>query len=162
MNYKKLDKENYLFIEPINADQIIELAKKIIQDRLIRAGPQIYSSETAKGYLALNIGSLEQEVFACLFLDQHHRIIACEELFHGTINHNTIYPREIAKRALFHNAAALIISHNHPSGDCQPSQQDKDLTSKVKNAMELVEVHVLDHIIIAGANSYSFADNGLI
>ena len=104
----------------------------------------------------------EHEVFVCMFLDNQHHILACEELFQGTIDSASVYPREVVKRALQLNAAAVIFVHNHPSGIPTPSQADKLITDKLEKALGLLDIRVLDHFIIGGAEQYSFADHGLI
>ena len=102
------------------------------------------------------------ESFAVLFLDIKNRLIASEELFRGTLNHASVYPREVVKAALSHNAAALILAHNHPSGSCDPSRADIDLTHNLQQALGLVDIKVLDHFIVANPHVYSFAEHGLM
>ncbi|NTV72506.1 MAG: DNA repair protein RadC, partial [Azonexaceae bacterium] len=104
--------------------------------------------------------SKEYEVFCCVFLDAQNRVIAVEELFRGTLTQTSVYPREIIKRALAHNAAALILAHNHPSGVAEPSQADRSLTRSLAGALALVDIRVLDHFIVAGASSLSFMEAG--
>lgn len=152
----------FVFDQPVNENEILRLAKEITAARLIRAGPQVTSSELARDFLGHLIGSYEREVFVVIFLDVRHRIIAYEELFQGTINCTAVYPREIVKRVLFHNAAAVILAHNHPSGDPIPSSSDQTLTARLKDALALIETPVLDHLIIAGSKWVSFADQGLL
>ena len=152
----------FVFDRPVSENEILYLAKEITAARLIRAGPQILSSQLAADFLSHMIGSYEREVFMILFLDAQNRIIAFEELFQGTINRSPVYPREIVKRVLFHNAAAVILAHNHPSGNPNPSDNDKRVTARVKEALALIETQVLDHLILAGSNWLSFADHGLL
>jgi DNA repair protein RadC len=102
------------------------------------------------------------EVFACLFLDTRHRVIAYEELFNGTIDGSSVHPREVVRRALHHNCAAVILAHNHPSGVCEPSHADKAITKRLQDALALVDVRVLDHFIVGDASPYSFAETGLL
>jgi DNA repair protein RadC len=102
------------------------------------------------------------ESFAVLFLDVKNRLIACEELFRGTLTHTSVYPREIVKAALAHNAAGVILAHNHPSGTTDPSAADKSLTQALKQALALVDVRVLDHFVVAAREIYSFLENGLM
>jgi DNA repair protein RadC len=109
----------------------------------------------------LKLAPYEHEVFVCLFLDNQHRVIACDELFRGTIDGASVYPREVVKAALQYNAAALIMAHNHPSGISDPSQADRVITEKLKEALALIDVRVLDHFIV-GENVYSFAEHGLL
>ena len=101
-------------------------------------------------------------MFACLFLDNQHRVILLEELFRGTIDGASVYPREVVKQALYHNAAAVIFAHNHPSGISEPSQADKHITEKLKQALSLFDIRVLDHFIIGDGQPYSFAEHGLL
>jgi DNA repair protein RadC len=105
---------------------------------------------------------LGHECFYCVFLDAQNRVIAAEELFRGTLTQTSVYPREIVKAALAHNAAAVIFAHNHPSGVAQPSQADELLTRNLREALALIEVKVLDHFIIAGSQAISFAERGLL
>jgi DNA repair protein RadC len=108
------------------------------------------------------LGARQQEVFLVLFLDTQHRVIASEELFHGTLSQTSVYPREVVKRALAHNAAAVILAHNHPSGVAEPSQSDQLLTDALKQALNLVDVRVLDHFIVGTGTILSFAERGLM
>jgi DNA repair protein RadC len=110
----------------------------------------------------LAIGSREYEVFVCLWLDAQHRVISFQEPFRGTLTQTSVYPREIVKAALAANAAAVIFAHNHPSGVAQPSQADELLTRNLREALALIDVKVLDHFIVAGAQSLSFAERGLL
>lgn len=100
--------------------------------------------------------------FGCLFLDNQHRLIACDELFHGTIDGATIHPREVVKRALAYNAAAVILTHNHPSGVAEPSQADKLVTLRLKDALALVDIRVVDHLVVAGSKVESLAERGFL
>jgi DNA repair protein RadC len=110
----------------------------------------------------LLLGGRQQEVFVVLFLDTQHRLIAAEELFHGTLTQTSVYPREVVKRALMHNAAAVLLANNHPSGLAEPSQADQLLTNALKQALALVDVRALDHFIIGDESALSFAERGLI
>jgi DNA repair protein RadC len=152
----------FVFDRPVSENEILYLAKEITAARLIRAGPQISSPQLAEDFLSHLIGSNEREVFLVIFLDAQHKIIASEELFQGTINSSPVYPREIVKRVLFHNAAAVILAHNHPSGYPAPSDNDKQVTTRLKEALALIETPVLDHLILAGSNWFSFADSGIL
>lgn len=120
------------------------------------------SPNVVKDYLRLVLGGRQQEVFMVLFLDAQHRLIASEEMFHGTLTQTSVYPREVVKRALIHNAAAVMLSHNHPSGLSEPSSSDRSLTEALKQALGLVDVRVLDHIVIGEQEALSFAERGLI
>ena len=121
------------------------------------------SDGTAPGpLLRLAIAGREHEVFVCLWLDAQHRVIASEELFRGTLTQTSVYPREVVKAGLRDNAAAVIFAHNHPSGAAQPSRADELLTRNLKDALALVDVKVLDHFIVAGRQTLSFAERGLL
>jgi DNA repair protein RadC len=151
----------YSVTEPISEQDIINFAQIIIAKRFKR-GTTISSPKDSVEYFQSAIGHYEHEVFAALFLDSKHRIIAFEELFTGTIDQASVYTREIAKRALNHNAAAIIFSHNHPSGIPEPSGSDINLTQRLVSAMQLLGIKTLDHIIVAGAESISLAELGHI
>ncbi len=142
-------------------EQIIARALRILDTRL-REGPILSAPQAVRDYLRLRLQDLEHEVFICVFLDAQHRVIAADELFRGTLTQTSVYPREIVKAALRHNAAALIFAHNHPSGLAEPSRADEALTSALKQALTLVDVRVLDHFVIAGAGAVSFAERGLL
>lgn len=144
-------------------DEIILRAKQILLGRLREPGIALTSPETVKDFLALELAELEHEEFLVLFLDNAHRFIAWESMFRGTVNAASIYPREVVKRCLFHNAAAVMFAHNHPSGELTPSQADKSITEKLKNALDLIDVRVVDHFIVGGGTAaYAFAEHGLI
>lgn len=140
---------------------VLELAKRAISEEL-RTTAALSSPETVKNYLQLLIGNKPYESFAVLFLDIKNHLITTEELFRGTLNHASVYPREVVKAALHHNAASIILAHNHPSGSCDPSQADISLTKTLKQALALVDIRVLDHFIIANPHVYSFAEHGQI
>jgi DNA repair protein RadC len=139
----------------------IELARRSLKDDL-RSANALTSPGAVRDYLRLAIAERQHEVFVCLWLDAQHRVIACEELFRGTLTQTSVYPREIVKAALKANAAAVIFAHNHPSGAAQPSQADELLTRNLKDALALVDVKVLDHFIVAGNQTLSFAERGLL
>ena len=139
----------------------MELARRSLKDHMHSASA-LTSPGAVRDYLRLAIGSREQEVFVCLWLDAQHRVIACEELFRGTLTQTSVYPREIVKAGLRANAAAVIFAHNHPSGAAQPSRADELLTRNLKDALSLVDVKVLDHFIVTGHQTLSFAERGLL
>jgi DNA repair protein RadC len=139
----------------------LELARRTLQEKL-SAGASLTSPAAVRDYLRLAIGSREYEVFVCLWLDAQHRVISFQEPFRGTLTQTSVYPREIVRAALAANAAAVIFAHNHPSGAAQPSQADELLTRNLKEALALVDVKVLDHFIVAGSQSLSFAERGLL
>jgi DNA repair protein RadC len=142
-------------------EQTIQRALAILADRM-RDGPALTAPDTVRDYLRLLLHDRGHEVFVCLFLDAQHRVIATEELFRGTLAQTSVYPREVVKATLAHNAAAVVFAHNHPSGVCEPSRADELLTQTLKQALALVDVKVLDHFVVAGAASVSFAERGLL
>ncbi len=145
----------------VQLQAVLEMARRALQEEM-RSGDALNSPRAVREYLRLLLQARQQEVFIAIFLDAQHRVIASEELFHGTLTQTSVYPREVVKRALHHNAAALIFAHNHPSGVAEPSQSDQLLTDALKQALQLVDVRVLDHFIVAGAACLSFAEKGLL
>ena len=143
-------------------ENIIEQALGILSRRMRKAEAFLSSPSAVRDYLRLKMAELEFEVFSVIFLDAQHGVIATEEMFRGTLTQTSVYPREVVKRSLFHNAAAVIFAHNHPSGKCEPSRSDEMLTDALKQSLALVDVKVLDHFIVAGTNCLSFAERGLI
>ncbi|MFV8984654.1 RadC family protein [Serratia fonticola] len=148
-------------IDRCNEDLILQQAQTIIENRYIR-GQQLLSVVNVRDYLMVKLAPLEHEVFGCLLLDNQQRILAYQELFRGTINGVNVYPREVVKLSLRHNAAALILVHNHPSGEPEPSQADLAITKRLVSALELVDVRVLDHFIVAGTQIVSMAERRLL
>jgi len=140
---------------------VLEMARRYTFEELDR-GNILTSPEATRAYLSNQLRDYPYEVFACLFLDNQHHILEFEELFRGTIDGASVYPREVVKKALDHNAAAVIFAHNHPSGISEPSQADKLITNKLKQALDLLDIRVLDHFIIGDGIPYSFAENGLL
>ncbi|MDZ4348972.1 MAG: DNA repair protein RadC [Xanthomonadaceae bacterium] len=143
------------------ADQILEAARQVIDQKIPR-GALFTSPTLVKDYLRTKLAGFEYEVFAALFLDSQHRLIEYAELFRGTIDSAAVYPREVVKTALRFNAAAVIFSHNHPSGNPEPSQADRQITQRLKEALALVDVRTLDHIVVGGESTESFAERGLL
>lgn len=143
-------------------ENIIRDALNILAKRMRQAEAFFNSPSAVRDYLKLKMAELEFEAFNVIFLDAQHGVIAAEEMFRGTLTQTSVYPREVVKRALFHNAAAVIFAHNHPSGKCEPSQSDRMLTDALKQALSLVDVRSLDHFIIAGTDCMSFAERGLM
>ncbi len=140
---------------------VVEMAQRCLKEEL--ADHDVLASpRQTRDYLGLRLQSRLQEVFACLFLDNRHRVIAFEELFHGTIDGASVHPREVVRRALHHNAAAVILAHNHPSGVAEPSRADERITQRLKEALALIDVRVLDHIVIGHRQSVSLAERGLL
>lgn len=140
---------------------VMEMARRALAQGL-KASPVFSSPAAVKDYLALQIGGGEREVFAVLFLDTQHRLIAFEELFQGTLSQTTVHPREVVRRALTLNAAAVVLGHNHPSGMAEPSRADEFLTQTLRQALALVDVRVLDHIVVGRGQVVSMAERGLI
>lgn len=140
---------------------VMEMARRALAEQ-IKQGAIMDSPQSVKDYLRLSMRSIPHEIFVVIFLDAQHRTIANEELFRGTLTQASVYPREVIKRALFHNAAAVILAHNHPSGVAEPSKADEMLTQSLKQALALVDVRVLDHFVIGSEDVVSFAERGLI
>ena len=140
---------------------VMEMARRGLDGQL-RAAPVLGSPQKVKDYLRMKLGHLPHEVFAVLFLDAQQRLIACEELFRGTLTQTSVYPREVVKRALEHNAASVILAHNHPSGLLEPSRADELLTQTLKSSLQLVDVRVLDHFVVGHSGAISFAERGLM
>jgi DNA repair protein RadC len=138
-----------------------EIARRQLSETL-HAGPSLASPRATRDFLSSSLRDLEHEMFCCLYLDKRHRLIQFQELFRGTIDGASVHPREIVKQALQRNAAAVIIAHNHPSGVAEPSQADELITQRVKEALGLVDIRLLDHIIVGDAASVSLAERGLV
>ncbi|MFD2231361.1 RadC family protein [Alkalimarinus sediminis] len=152
--------QSYVFHEPITAHQILEKAAEILFDQYVSSDAFI-NPQATKDYLACKLGGHDREVFAVMMLDNQHQLIQFRELFYGTIDGASVYPREVVKAVLEVNAAAVIFAHNHPSGNSEPSQADKDITKRLSNALGLIDVRVLDHFVV-GETSTSFAERGLL
>ena len=139
----------------------LELGRRYLEDQ-VRKGPLISSPEMTRNFLKSRLRAYQHEVFACIFMDNRHRLIAFEELFSGTIDGASVYPREVVKRCLIHNAATVIFAHNHPSGIAEPSQADIHITGRLKEALALIDVRVLDHFVVGDDAVTSFSERGLI
>jgi DNA repair protein RadC len=139
----------------------LELARRALKEE-ISTRSALTSPKAVRDYLRLALAGREHEVFVVLLLDAQHRVIGSEELFRGTLTQTSVYPREVVKCALKHNAAAVIFAHNHPSGVAEPSHADEILTRSLKSALALVDIQVLDHFIVAGSRTMSFAERGLL
>lgn len=151
--------------EKIVDSSIIERAINLIQSELKTPGMALTSPELVRKYLILQLARFEEEHFSLILLDNQHRIIGFENIFRGTIDGASVYPREVVKTVLAHNAAAVILAHNHPSGNPEPSIADKALTNRLKEALAFIDVRVLDHIIVGGCSetlTVSFAERGLL
>lgn len=143
-------------------DATIRRALRILESRLRQPGERLNSPAAVRDYLALRLGDREHEIFVVAFLDSQNRVIAAEELFRGTLTQTSVYPREIVKRALALNAAGVILAHNHPSGVAEPSLADHLLTAQLKTTLDMVDVRVIDHFVVAGSRALSFAECGYL
>ena len=148
-------------LRPATSDEVLRAARSSLARRL-RRGVALESPRVAHDYLRVRLGALEHEVFGVLWLDNRHRLIECQELFRGTLDGATVHPREVVKEALARNAAACLFVHNHPSGIAEPSQADELITRRLKEALALVDIRVLDHLVVAGDEVVSFAERGLV
>lgn len=145
----------------VQLQAVLEIARRALRERLDR-GSALNSPQAVRDYLRLMLQDRPHEVFGVVFLDAQNRVLAVEELFRGTLTQTSVYPREVVKRALAHNAAAAIFAHNHPSGVAEPSRSDEALTIALRQALALVDVRVLDHFVIGGGMAMSFAERGLL
>jgi DNA repair protein RadC len=145
----------------VQLQAIFEMSRRALSEQL-QVRDVLASPQAVRDYLVLKLGSLTKEVFLVLFLDTQNRLVASEEMFSGSLKETSVYPREVLKRALHHNAASVIFAHNHPSGIAQQSQADELITKQLKQALALVDVRVLDHFIVAGNHTLSFVEKGLL
>lgn len=161
--FKKSERQDnrYVLKRPVSADEIIEMAMSIMRSRF-RRGSSISSPEAMRQFLQLQLSPLDHEVFCAVYLDNRHRVLAFEQIFRGTIDGASIHPREVVKLALSYGAAASVLVHNHPSGIAEPSHADRAITIRLRDALALVDVRVLDHVVISGGESVSFAERGLL
>lgn len=143
-------------------DTAIAEALAILKRRLQRDSFSVDAPQVMRDYLVTQLAQLEHEVFYVVFLDARNRVIAAEEMFRGTLMQTSVYPREVVKRGLHHNAGAVLFAHNHPGGIAEPSRSDELLTATLKRALALIEVRVLDHFVVAGTVALSFAERGLL
>lgn len=151
----------YHLSEPASLDDVYNLMLSLLEIKYLR--PDALSSpEEVRRFLQVKLANLEHEIFSVVFLDSQHRVISYEEMFRGTIDSASVYPREIVKRCLQLNAAAVIFSHSHPSGVPDPSNADKRITERLQAALALVDIRVLDHIVIGGSDSVSMAERGML
>lgn len=144
---------------PASSEEVLSAARRVMAHR-VRRGATLSSPAVTRDYLTLKFAEREHEVFVLILLDAQHRIIDVLELFRGSIDGATVYPREVVKAALAHNAAAVIFAHNHPSGLSEPSSMDRILTTRLREALTVVEIRVLDHLVIGGRDISSFAERG--
>ncbi len=150
----------YVTDKPMTEHQVLEKAAEILACKYVQRDA-FTSSEATRDFLRFKLGNNEREVFSVMLLDNQHRLIDYKEMFFGTIDAAAVYPREVVKLVLQENAAAVIFAHNHPSGIGEPSIADKSITKRLQDALALIDVRVLDHVII-GEGTYSFAENGLL
>ncbi len=151
----------YVFSNKVTEHEIIKIATSIIAHKYLYRNALLNPEETRK-FVMLQLGHLEHEVFAVIFMDNKHRVMSFEKMFSGTISGTAVYPREVVKRSLACNAAAVIFAHNHPSGVREISQADEVITRQLKEALDLVGVRVLDHIGVGGSETVSFAEKGIL
>ena len=156
----QVTKPKYEFTECVTDEHILEAAAYVIAQKNMRQGILSCPADCAE-FLRFKLALVEHEVFMMFLLDSQNRIIELVEMFRGTINGAAVYPREVVKTVLKFNAASVVISHNHPSGICEPSEADKLITNRLKQALALIDVSVLDHIVV-GEQCYSFAEHGLL
>lgn len=143
------------------ADQLtVRKALTLLEGQLREPGAAFNSSHAVRDWLRLQLATLEREAFTALFLDNQHRLIAHETLFTGTISHTQVHPREVVKAALKHNAAAILVAHCHPSGNAEPSEADRRVTERLKQALDLVDIRLLDHLVVGGMDIISFSERG--
>jgi DNA repair protein RadC len=145
----------------VQLQAVVEMARRALAEQ-IRDRDAMSSPQAVRDYLRLSLGARPHEVFVAMFLDAQNRLLGCEELFRGTLTQTSVYPREVVKTALRYNAAGVIFAHNHPSGVAEPSRADELLTQTLKQALSLVEIKTLDHFIVAGSKTISFAERGLL
>lgn len=147
---------------PLAAQRTVKRALTLLDRHLRETGVAFTSTQAARDWLRLKMATLEREEFVVMYLNNQNQLLAHETLFTGTLNHTEVHPREVVKRALYFNAAAVIFAHNHPSGEVAPSQADKAITQRLVQALMLVEVRVPDHLIVGGRQIFSFAEHGLL
>ena len=155
------DEQGYYTTRQVRDDEIIQLSTLIIGQRLL-SGEPLQSPRDSARYLQHRTALLEHEVFGMIWLDTRHRVIAGEELFRGTNNGTAVYPREVIKSCLTHNASAAIAWHNHPSNNPEPSRADEVLTGRLKAALKVIDVRLLDHLVVGGEGVVSFSERGLL
>ena len=147
--------------QPASGDEILEAARRVLSHRM-RRGVALTSPRLTRDFLTVQLGTRAYETFCVLFLDNRHRVLEFVELFRGTIDGASVHPREVVREALNRNAAAVIFAHNHPSGVAEPSQADELITHRLRDALALVDIRVLDHLIVGSGLVVSFAERGLI
>lgn len=161
MGHRRLSRQLAAVLASQEADEVIGAALRVLGERA-RFQSALASPASVRDYLRIALTGKEREEFWCTYLDAQNRVIAFESLFAGTLTQTSVYPREVVKYSLAHNAAAVIFAHNHPSGVAEPSRADEALTQSLKQALALVDIKVLDHFIVAGGGALSFAERGLL
>ena len=156
------DRPEYASSYGVTEQETIDAAIVFLERRMVRSPDIMLNTQTVKNFLSLKFAETPHEVFCCIWLDTQNRLLEFSELFRGTLSQTSVYPREVLKEALRLNAGAVIFAHNHPSGTPEPSRADERLTAELKTALAMVEVRVLDHVIVGGANTTSFAERGLL
>jgi len=154
--------ESLTLIAAQHEDWIIQQAITLLENRVFKAGPALSSPAAVRDYLRMKLVVEPNEIFAVVFLDSQHQVLAYEPLFKGTVDQTSVYPRVVVQRALALNASALILAHQHPSGVTEPSAADHALTDRLKAALALVDIRVVDHFVIGKGTPYSFAESGLL
>ncbi len=147
---------------PLAQNDILDQAKTILSEKLLRSSEPLTNPDDTKDFLIAHMAELEHEVFAVIFLDNRHRVISFRRMFRGTIDGASVHPREVVKACLQCNGAAVILSHCHPSGVAEPSRADEALTQRLKDALSLIDVRILGHIIVGGTETVSFAERGIL
>ncbi|EBU7357669.1 DNA repair protein RadC [Salmonella enterica] len=145
---------------PLSAQQTIREALTLLENQLREPGASFTGTQAARDWLRLRMAGLEREEFMVLYLDNQHRLIAHETLFSGTVNRTEVHPREVVKAALKHNCAAVIVAHCHPSGLAEPGNADRQITERLRQALNLVDIRLLDHLVVGGMDIVSFAERG--
>jgi len=148
-------------VDVLTEQDIMDMAVKLVEQRFQR-GNSLASPNETRSFLKVKMHEFEHEVFGAIFLDSQHTILGFDLMFRGTIDSAAIYPREVVKQALQYNAAAVIFVHNHPSGSPEPSEADKRITRRLVDALTVIDIRVLDHFVVGGAEIVSFAENGLL
>jgi len=154
--------ESLTLIATQHEDWIIQQAITLLENRIFKAGPALSSPAAVRDYLRMKLVVEPNEIFAVVFLDSQHQVLAFEPLFKGTVDQTSVYPRVVVQRALTLNASALILAHQHPSGVTEPSAADRALTERLKATLALVDIRVVDHFVIGKGTPYSFAESGLL
>ncbi len=145
----------------IGADQVLQAAQQVLLER-VRGSDVLSSPQFVRDYLRMRLSGLEHEIFAVVHLDSQNRVIDYVEMFRGSVSQTSVYPREVVRECILRNSAGLLLVHNHPSGSAQPSRADEVLTQTLKTALSLIDVRVLDHLIVAGSDTLSMAERGLM